>query len=649
MPAKTTCDHVTGEFKCRPGYIGLTCDHPCKEGTFGEDCQNQCRCENGGECSHIDGVCHCLPGWQGDYCETPCSNSTWGNNCQDKCKCVNNARCRKSDGLCICEPGFMGQKCEEVCPEGFYGANCLEICSCSRKLNFICHPAHGCVCKSGFKGSNCDVSLIGELTSEEGEFKSDCLFNYTNIKLYGKESGNENIATTSQSLETDEAFSGFTTENFIATTLNAFNQISENVTSTSSVIKTTTEEIFSFAPLHSTTANFRESEINITTKPELDSQKINSSTIIFTSTENPDKIDSTSISTNMFNTSTVASLTSTEKVFIPTLEIFTFLPLETSTQVSLENISKTTEFHFVTSQSNENTTYVNSEFLSTDKPENKSTTPSTSTEIANHQLTATYESLTSVSTHTFVPLASSTSSSRAVTTDESNIAEETSVGDETSLNVPTSKPDEIVTTIDDDLNLTTTKSLGSNEVDETDLDENSSATTEKSTHEIEQIDDPDSENVNKLVTEKPDIEDSTSMLSDDDLYSKAIDDSLFLPSTESSLITNDSSSDINESEVSDMTTERSDKFTTSNDDLLESSSDRNELTFANISRKPKFRNFFYYYFITAIKANETRVREINKTIEAGKEHFLGLPGDQSCVEHQNLLLQFVLFDFGTFQ
>ena len=52
MPPKTTCDHVTGHYKCRPGYIGLTCDHACKTGTYGEDCQNSCKCEQG-ECHHV--------------------------------------------------------------------------------------------------------------------------------------------------------------------------------------------------------------------------------------------------------------------------------------------------------------------------------------------------------------------------------------------------------------------------------------------------------------------------------------------------------------------------------------------------------------------------------------------------------------------
>lgn len=61
----------------------------------------------------------------------------------------------------------MGPKCEEVCPEGFFGNNCLEVCTCNRKPNFVCHTAHGCVCKSGWRGKNCDESIYAASTAEE--------------------------------------------------------------------------------------------------------------------------------------------------------------------------------------------------------------------------------------------------------------------------------------------------------------------------------------------------------------------------------------------------------------------------------------------------------------------------------------------------
>ena len=65
----------------------------------------------------------------------------------------------------------MGPKCEEVCPEGFFGDNCLQVCTCNRKPNFVCHPSHGCVCKAGWRGKNCDESIYSASTADPEEGK----------------------------------------------------------------------------------------------------------------------------------------------------------------------------------------------------------------------------------------------------------------------------------------------------------------------------------------------------------------------------------------------------------------------------------------------------------------------------------------------
>lgn len=102
----------------------------------------------------------------------------FGQNCNQICKCKNFARCRKNDGYCICNDGWMGAHCEDVCPEGllniftsmqnidifhfsyirfssgFYGKHCMEFCSCPSP-QFVCHAAHGCVCRVGFRGTDC--------------------------------------------------------------------------------------------------------------------------------------------------------------------------------------------------------------------------------------------------------------------------------------------------------------------------------------------------------------------------------------------------------------------------------------------------------------------------------------------------------------
>lgn len=40
----------------------------CPEGSYGEDCQQQCMCMNGADCYHVDGSCQCTNGWTGALC-----------------------------------------------------------------------------------------------------------------------------------------------------------------------------------------------------------------------------------------------------------------------------------------------------------------------------------------------------------------------------------------------------------------------------------------------------------------------------------------------------------------------------------------------------------------------------------------------------
>lgn len=50
-----TCDHITGDYVCPDGYIGITCEHPCPIGTYGKNCRQNCSCKNGGGCHHVTG------------------------------------------------------------------------------------------------------------------------------------------------------------------------------------------------------------------------------------------------------------------------------------------------------------------------------------------------------------------------------------------------------------------------------------------------------------------------------------------------------------------------------------------------------------------------------------------------------------------
>jgi len=40
----------------------------CPEGSYGNNCQQQCRCMNGADCDHVTGSCWCTSGWTGTFC-----------------------------------------------------------------------------------------------------------------------------------------------------------------------------------------------------------------------------------------------------------------------------------------------------------------------------------------------------------------------------------------------------------------------------------------------------------------------------------------------------------------------------------------------------------------------------------------------------
>ena len=47
----------------------------CASGTHGQDCSQNCTCQNGAQCDPISGHCTCRPGWQGLSCDKGMSNT----------------------------------------------------------------------------------------------------------------------------------------------------------------------------------------------------------------------------------------------------------------------------------------------------------------------------------------------------------------------------------------------------------------------------------------------------------------------------------------------------------------------------------------------------------------------------------------------
>ena len=40
----------------------------CPSGKYGQNCERQCKCLNGGKCNHVTGKCDCKVGFYGDIC-----------------------------------------------------------------------------------------------------------------------------------------------------------------------------------------------------------------------------------------------------------------------------------------------------------------------------------------------------------------------------------------------------------------------------------------------------------------------------------------------------------------------------------------------------------------------------------------------------
>ena len=79
-----SCDHVSGACLCAPGWRGNTCNRPCPDGFYGQDCHNTCQCNEAGSasCDHVTGVCEICPsGRRGVGCLEICDPGTWGPEC----------------------------------------------------------------------------------------------------------------------------------------------------------------------------------------------------------------------------------------------------------------------------------------------------------------------------------------------------------------------------------------------------------------------------------------------------------------------------------------------------------------------------------------------------------------------------------------
>uniref|UniRef100_U3K4R9 Uncharacterized protein n=1 Tax=Ficedula albicollis TaxID=59894 RepID=U3K4R9_FICAL len=166
-----TCDPATGACRCPPGVAGELCQDGCPKGFFGKHCRKKCNCANRGHCHRIYGACLCDPGLYGRFCHLACPKWVFGPGCSEECQCLqhNSRGCDARDGSCHCKPGHHGQRCQHSCDPGFYGDGCKKKCSCSPGVP--CDPVTGeChqECPPGYHGQHCDQEC------PEGTFGPGC-------------------------------------------------------------------------------------------------------------------------------------------------------------------------------------------------------------------------------------------------------------------------------------------------------------------------------------------------------------------------------------------------------------------------------------------------------------------------------------------
>ncbi|XP_060723740.1 sushi, nidogen and EGF-like domain-containing protein 1 isoform X1 [Tachysurus vachellii] len=180
-----TCKQIS------PGNYNCT----CKPGYYGDQCEEECLCQNGGACIDANGTCECPTGFIGLYCQfevtqTPCSNSrpcpdggpcleyggTYLCTCQtgidfehdhkdfypyvqpqsacDSSPCQNGGYCFEQDGgyTCECEHGYRGKNCEKVRLSMCASSPCRNGGSCKEEAG-----SYYCVCPYRFTGKHCEV------------------------------------------------------------------------------------------------------------------------------------------------------------------------------------------------------------------------------------------------------------------------------------------------------------------------------------------------------------------------------------------------------------------------------------------------------------------------------------------------------------
>ncbi|XP_055860394.1 mucin-4-like [Biomphalaria glabrata] len=160
---RITCGCPTGK---KLALDGITCQS-CTEGTYGDSCSKTCSCTSANtiSCDKVTGQCSCKPGWTGSSCSDDLNECLTTTSCQANAHCVNTP----GSYVCKCDLGFYlnNGKCQ-ACTVGTFGEECKNQCQCDMSHSTCSVTTGGCDCHSGWTGALCDKDL------NECDFSNQC-------------------------------------------------------------------------------------------------------------------------------------------------------------------------------------------------------------------------------------------------------------------------------------------------------------------------------------------------------------------------------------------------------------------------------------------------------------------------------------------
>ncbi|XP_052253079.1 fibrillin-1-like [Dreissena polymorpha] len=154
------CNNTQGSVTCAcfSGFVYNSTSKQCKQDTPPSVCIGKCNGTDGCVDANNTAKCFCKAGYKLNGNNTSCEDI---NECDTIKPC--SQKCNNSDGSyqCSCYDGYtlgVDKTTCEVCQFPNYGAQCSKICQCGAGSD-SCDPVHGCVCKTGWSGTDCDIDI----------------------------------------------------------------------------------------------------------------------------------------------------------------------------------------------------------------------------------------------------------------------------------------------------------------------------------------------------------------------------------------------------------------------------------------------------------------------------------------------------------